>query len=56
MRQTFDNTQNGTVTAEQRWELPQNAFQVYTYAYPQQDYLAQVMMTGTANLLKANFP
>jgi hypothetical protein len=55
IRQNLDNTQNGSTTEEQRLGLPQNALRVYTYSYPQQDYLAQVMMTETVSLLNTHF-
>ncbi len=55
IKSRFDNASNGTATAEQRWQLAQNAFKVATFSYPNSDELAKVAMTETRQLLNTNF-
>ncbi|MFN8497212.1 MAG: LamG-like jellyroll fold domain-containing protein [Anaerolineae bacterium] len=51
----FDNAGNGAVDETARWALPQTAFRVYSFSYPQQDYVTDVMMRQTRRILSDNF-
>ncbi|MFN8471119.1 MAG: LamG-like jellyroll fold domain-containing protein [Anaerolineae bacterium] len=52
----FDNASNTAVDETSRWALPQTAFRVYSFNYPQQDYITDVMMRQTRQILADNFP
>lgn len=53
----FDNQSNGGIPEgdERLWGIPRQAFRVYTYTFPTQDYITQIPMTITKQLLEEHF-
>ena len=49
------DSDDSTVTDEERWEIPQNALQVHTFSYEHEDYVAHIMMTETVKILDDYF-
>ncbi|HNT76588.1 MAG TPA: hypothetical protein PKH77_16370, partial [Anaerolineae bacterium] len=51
----FDSQHNAGVSDEQRWDIPQNALRVLTYAFANADEVATLPMTHTRQLLQTYF-
>ncbi len=55
IKRRFDNAINGSISDSDRWNIPRDAFRVFSYTYPSADYASQIMMSETTKLLNTYF-